>query len=67
MPFSPQAVANTQLISPARALRVTATFLEAFFNEYLNGQREPLLHGPSPEFPEITIERGASRVPDARP
>jgi pimeloyl-ACP methyl ester carboxylesterase len=64
MPFSPQATANTQLIPPVRAIRVTATFLEAFFNEHLNGQREPLLDGPSREFPEITFERGASRVPD---
>jgi len=63
MPFSPQAAANTQLIPPARALGVTATFLEAFFSEHLNGQRRPLLNGPSREFPEITFERGASRAP----
>ena len=60
MPFAPQAAPNTQLIPPARALRVTAAFVEAFFNEYLMGQRESILHGPTPQFPEITFQRGAS-------
>src|SRR5262249_36239681 len=63
MPFLPPVAAKSQRIAPARALPVTAAFLEAFFNEHLNGQREPLLNGPSREYPEITFERGAPRAP----
>ena len=47
----------------ARGLRITATFIRAFFDQYLNGQTQPLLQGPSPQFPEITFERGIPRVP----
>jgi predicted dienelactone hydrolase len=47
--------------SPARALQVTAKFILGFFNEFLNGQRETLLDGPSADYPEITFERGRPR------
>jgi len=60
--FSAQAATSSQLIPPARALRVTATFLAAFFTKHLNGQPELLLNGPSGEYPEITFERGSSRA-----
>jgi predicted dienelactone hydrolase len=58
-----EARAPAGLIPPARALRITATYLEAFFNETLNGRREPLLSGASPDYPEISFERGPSRAP----
>ena len=63
MPFAPQAPTNAQLIPPARALRVTATYLVAFFNAFLNDQREEILNGPSREFPEITFDFGSARLP----
>jgi len=65
MPFSPQAASNARSAGestpPARALRVTAAYLIAFFNQHLNDHREPLLNGPSAEYPEIAFERGVSR------
>lgn len=43
-------------IEPGRALSITSTFLDAFFDKYLNGKPSPLLSGPSAEYPEITFE-----------
>jgi len=59
MPFVPQGVSNPQngATTPARALRITARYLEAFFDRYLDGRREPLLDGPSADYPEVTFER----------
>jgi hypothetical protein len=42
-------------IAPARALAVTEAYLEAFFDEYLQGKSTRLLSGPSPEYPEISF------------
>jgi dienelactone hydrolase len=57
MPFMAQGtVSRPEWTQPARALRLTATFVEAFFNQHLNGKRERLLDGPSAEYPEITFE-----------
>ncbi len=50
---SPTSDAGANLISPARALRVTAVFAQAFFNQYLNGNRERLLDGPAVDYPEV--------------
>src|SRR2546430_7417678 len=38
MPFAQPTTANTQLIAPSRGLVITATFVEAFFDNYLLGQ-----------------------------
>jgi len=43
-------------IDPARALTITKAHVEAFFGEYLEGKKSPLLNGPAPEYPEITFE-----------
>jgi predicted dienelactone hydrolase len=43
-------------IDPARALRITETYVEAFFDQYLNGKTAALLKGPSPDYPEIVFE-----------
>ena len=50
-------------LQAARALEITARYMAAFFNQYLNGQLERLLDGPDPQFPEVTFERGAGRPP----
>ncbi|MCL5280336.1 MAG: hypothetical protein M1376_10565 [Planctomycetes bacterium] len=58
LPFFP-ASARAELvgtIDPARALTITKAYVEAFFGEYLEGKKSPLLNGPSPEYPEITFE-----------
>lgn len=58
LPFIPAGAKKTGLgsIDPARALTITKAYVEAFFGEYLEGRKSPLLNGPSPEYPEITIE-----------
>lgn len=55
--FPPSAKAESVgTIDPARALTITKAYVEAFFGEYLEGRKSPLLDGPSPEYPEITFE-----------
>jgi predicted dienelactone hydrolase len=44
-------------ISPGRGLEVTNAYLAAFFDQYLRGAQEDLLDGPSPAYPEVTIEK----------
>jgi dienelactone hydrolase len=67
MPFTAPATASARsgsradLLPPARALQVTATFVEVFFNQYLNGRTERLLSGPSADYPEITFEQTSTR------
>jgi hypothetical protein len=58
LPFIPTSAKKTELgtIDPARALTITIAYVEAFFGEYLEGKKSPLLNGPSPEYPEITFE-----------
>jgi hypothetical protein len=57
LPFFPKsAKSEFGTIDPARALTITRTYVEAFFGEYLEGNKSPLLNGPSPEYPEITFE-----------
>jgi dienelactone hydrolase len=56
LPFAGAAV-SPGMTDPARALAITASYIEAFFKRYLERQNEPLLDGPSTRFPEITFER----------
>jgi predicted dienelactone hydrolase len=43
-------------IDPWRAMKIVNRYTLAFFNERLNGARELLLDGPSPEYPEVRIK-----------
>ncbi len=58
LPFVPTSAKKDGLgtIDPGRALTITKAYVEAFFGEYLEGRKSPLLNGPSPEYPEITFE-----------
>ena len=58
LPFIPMSAKKAALgtIDPAHALTITKAYVEAFFGEYLEGRKSPLLNGPSPEYPEITFE-----------
>jgi dienelactone hydrolase len=58
LPFIPTSAKQTGsgTIDPARALTITKAYVEAFFEEYLESRKSPLLNGPSPEYPEITFE-----------
>jgi len=58
LPFIPTSAKKAALgtIDPARALTITKAYVEAFFGEYLESKKSPLLTGPSPEYPEITFE-----------
>jgi len=40
-------------LDPVRALLVTRRYVRAFFDTHLKGARDPLLDGPSPDFPEL--------------
>jgi hypothetical protein len=39
-----------------RATEIINAYIRAFFDEYLKGIEQPLLDGPSDDFPEVTIE-----------
>ena len=58
LPFIPASAKRAGLgtIDPARALTVTKAYVEAFFGEYLEGKKSPLLNCPSPDYREITFE-----------
>lgn len=58
LPFIPDEVKKVAFgtIDPARALTITKAYVEAFFGEYLEGRKSPLLNGSSPEYPEITFQ-----------
>lgn len=39
-----------------RMVNIINSYILAFFDEYLKGERSPLLDGSSPNYPEVTIE-----------
>ncbi len=39
-----------------RMVKIINSYTLAFFDEYLKGKRSPLLDGPSPDYPEVTID-----------
>ncbi|MFD8479445.1 alpha/beta hydrolase family protein [Kitasatospora sp. NPDC059673] len=43
-------------IDPGRGLAITRTYLGAFFDQQLKGKPQPLLDGPSPDQPEVTVQ-----------
>jgi predicted dienelactone hydrolase len=45
-----------EAISDERMRQVANAYLVAFFDRYLRGREEPLLDGPSEEFPEVTFK-----------
>lgn len=45
-------------IGGERASRVVSAYVLAFFDRYLKGEPQPLLDGPSAEFPEVEFARG---------
>lgn len=44
-----------RLLPPAQALRIISTYVDAFFDEYLKGEKSTLLSGPSPKYPGISF------------
>jgi hypothetical protein len=44
-----------------RAVQILNSYLVAFFDEYLKGIKQPLLDGPSPDFPEVTLKSRNTR------
>jgi hypothetical protein len=58
LPFIPTSAKKAKLgtIDPTRALAITEAYVGAFFGEYLEGNKSPLLEGPLPAYPEITFE-----------
>ena len=55
--FSPlKFLTGAGTISTRRAAQVINKYTLAFFDSTLQGQREPLLAGLSPEFPEVRLE-----------
>jgi dienelactone hydrolase len=53
----PTLPASGSMIDPARAVRVTAAYVVAFFDQYLNGKAAALLNSASPDYPEVTFEK----------
>lgn len=49
----------TQVLGPIegdRMVKIVNAYTVAFWDEYLRGEISPLLDGPSPDYPEVTIE-----------
>ena len=46
-------------IAPSRAIGITTTYAAAFFRAAWSGTADPLLSGPSPQFPEVRMETWA--------
>lgn len=44
-------------LDPARGIQVTRTYVAAFLDRHLRGIPQPLLTGPTADFPEITFHR----------
>ena len=40
-------------------INITGTFLKAFFGEFLLGVENPILDGPSKEWPDVDIVGGS--------
>jgi predicted dienelactone hydrolase len=45
-------------LDPARAIQLTRTYVTAFLDQHLRGIPQPLLTGPTTDFPEITFHQG---------
>ena len=44
-------------IDPVHNIDITRSYVRAFFDQYLKGEQQPLLNGPSPEFPEVLFDQ----------
>ncbi|HEY2491792.1 MAG TPA: hypothetical protein VGI33_02540 [Paenibacillus sp.] len=44
-------------IDPVHNIDITRSYVRAFFDQYLKGEQQPLLDGPSPQFPEATYDK----------
>lgn len=54
MPFAEEW--SGQSANPSRSMTVARAYIKAFFDQHLSGKASPLLKGPSPDYPEATIE-----------
>ncbi len=43
-------------IEGTRAVKILRAYVVAFFDQYLKGMDQPLLDGPSPDYPEVIIQ-----------
>ncbi len=43
-------------VEPARGVQISNAYTLAFFDQYLKGIEQPLLDGPSPDYPEVEIQ-----------
>ncbi|MEU4410203.1 alpha/beta hydrolase [Streptosporangium sp. NPDC023963] len=43
------------MLPAARGAELTRTYVAAFLDQHLKSQRQPLLEGPSPRYPEVTF------------
>jgi hypothetical protein len=60
MPLAP-ALGLKGPINGQRGMAIITDYLLAFFDHTLKGQAQPLLDGPSPNYPEVTFENGKFR------
>lgn len=55
--FSPvRRITGAGKIGARRAMEIINAYSVAFFEEYLKGNESALLHGPSPQFPEVRFQ-----------
>ncbi|RXZ83711.1 lipase [Paenibacillaceae bacterium] len=48
-------------IDPFHNIDITRSYVAAFFDYYLKGEKQPLLDGPSPEFPEVEYDENYTK------
>lgn len=58
LPDEPREALQLGTIDPRRSLAVQSAFVVAFLDRHLRGEREPLLDGPSPLYPEVRFRSG---------
>jgi hypothetical protein len=56
--FSPlHRLTGAGAINARRGLKIVDAYTLAFFEKYLGSTASPLLDGPSPDYPEVTLEK----------
>ncbi|WP_205516802.1 hypothetical protein [Paenibacillus sp. SYP-B3998] len=48
-------------IDPVHNIDITRSYVKAFFDQYLKGEQQALLNGPSPKYPEVKFDEGYTK------
>ncbi|ANY66444.1 lipase [Paenibacillus sp. BIHB 4019] len=48
-------------VDPDHVVDITRSYVTAFFNQYLKNESQPLLAGPSPDYPEVVFDNNYTK------